>query len=186
MSIEFERITKDNYRAALALTLPATQRKFVASNQQSLAEAYVWPAARPCLVRHDGQPVGFVMTFPFEQDGRAALNLVRIMIDRRFQRRGLGRAVMGRLLDDSRAEGFCLMTLSVLPDNRVAISLYESLGFRNVGQEAGELRFERELCATPECVLRRGERQLGLMEAGDEFEAKKAVTTDHDPVSGAC
>lgn len=146
MSIEFERITRDNYREALALTLPEAQQRFVASNQQSLAEAYVWPAARPRLVRHDGQAVGFVMTFPFEQEGRAALNLVRIMIDGRFQGRGLGRTVTGQLLDDSRAEGFCLMTLSVQPDNRTAISLYEALGFRNVGEEAGELRFERDLC----------------------------------------
>jgi diamine N-acetyltransferase len=143
--IEFEPITQENYREVLALAVPAAQRRFVASNEKSLADAYVWPAARPRLVRHEGEAIGFIMTFPFEQDGRAALNLVRIMIDRRFQRRGLGRAAMERLLDESRTEGFSLMTLSVLPDNRAAISLYQELGFRNVGVEGGELRFERDL-----------------------------------------
>lgn len=145
VSIEFEPITQENYREVLALRLPAAQRRFVASNEKSLAEAYVWPAARPRLVRQYGRAVGFIMTFPFEQDGHAALNLVRIMIDGRFQRRGLGRAVMERLLDDSRTEGFSLMTLSVLPDNLAAVSLYEELGFRKVGVEGRELRFEREL-----------------------------------------
>ena len=145
MPIEFEPVTRDNYREAMALTVPAAQRRFIATNERSLAEAYVWTTARPYLIRRDSDAVGFVMTFPFERDGEPALNLVRLMIDERFQRLGLGRAVMGRLLEMSQEEGFRLMTLSVLPDNGVAIALYESLGFRNVGQEADELRFEREL-----------------------------------------
>jgi len=94
-------------------------------------------------VEEDGEVVGFVMTFPFQERGERRLNLVRLIIDRRYQRRGLGRAVVERVLADAEQEGIVTVTLSVQPDNAPAIALYRATGFAQNGMDGTELRFER-------------------------------------------
>jgi ribosomal-protein-alanine N-acetyltransferase len=67
------------------------------------------------------------------------------MIDRRYQRRGLGRQVVARALADAKREGIATVTLSVLPDNAPAIALYRGSGFAESGMDGAELRFERRV-----------------------------------------
>jgi ribosomal protein S18 acetylase RimI-like enzyme len=141
--VRLVEIDRDNYRQAFQIELPNWQWQYVATLERSLAEAYVWSDARPRLVEVDGEIVGFVMTFPFEEDGERRLNLVRLVIDRRFQRRGLGRAVVERLLEEARREDIAAVTLSVHPDNAAAIALYRSAGFVQNGYDGTEFRFER-------------------------------------------
>jgi ribosomal protein S18 acetylase RimI-like enzyme len=141
--VRLVEIDRDNYRQAFQIELPNWQWQYVATPERSLAEAYVWSDARPRLVEVDGEIVGFVMTFPFEEDGERRLNLVRLVIDRRFQRRGLGRAVVERLLEEARREDIAAVTLSVHPDNAAAIALYRSAGFVQNGYDGTEFRFER-------------------------------------------
>ena len=57
-----------------------------------------------------------------------------LLIDRRFQRRGLGRAAMRALLHFICENTDCqIISLTCHPDNIPAISLYKSLGFRDEG-----------------------------------------------------
>jgi len=149
MGLTFAAIDLDNYRKAFQIELPDWQRRYVATPERSLAEAYVWRDARPRLVEQDGRVVGFVMTFPFEDDGERRLNLVRLLIDRRFQRRGIGRAVVDMLIEEAVQEGIVMVTLSVQPDNASAIALYRAAGFIETGADGEELRFERRLSQAP-------------------------------------
>ena len=149
MGLRFAEINSDNYRKAFEIELPDPQRKYVATPERSLAEAYVWRDARPRLVEQDGRVVGFIMTFPFDAEGERRLNLVRLLIDGRFQRRGIGRAVVGMLIDEAVDEGIAMVTLSVQPDNAPAIALYRATGFIERGIDGNELRFERRLAQAP-------------------------------------
>lgn len=149
MRLRFAEINQDNYRKAFEIELPDWQRKYVATPERSLAEAYVWADARPRLVLRDGHVVGFIMTFPFEEGGERRLNLVRLVIDGRYQRRGIGRAVVELLIDEAAYEGFVTMTLSVQPDNAPAIALYRAAGFVETGTDGNDLRFERRLTRAP-------------------------------------
>ena len=83
--------------------------------------------------------VGFTMLYPLGGEGEpAVINLVRFMIDHRFQRRGLGRLAMEAIIRNASSRpGVKVMQLSVLPQNQAAIKLYEALGFKDTGQRVG-------------------------------------------------
>jgi diamine N-acetyltransferase len=137
MRIRLKDIDAANWQEALGLELNPGQEHFVASNVYSLAEAYVkpdLPAYRPLAVYDGEQLVGFAM---YACDPRSAERhyVQRLMIDRRFQGRGYGRAAMVELLRLIRENENCEeITLTVDPDNANARRLYLSLGFEDTGQ----------------------------------------------------
>lgn len=64
--ISLRPIDSSNYRECIELSVAPDQQRFVASNLQSLAEAYVWrEAAEPYAVYSDDEMVGFGLLFPF-------------------------------------------------------------------------------------------------------------------------
>lgn len=50
-----------------------------------------------------------------------------------YRGRGLGKAITKKLIDEARARGITFVTLEVRRSNAVAIGLYSSLGFAEVG-----------------------------------------------------
>lgn len=137
-AIRLEPVTVDTYEAVLRLRVGEEQRTFVAPNVRSLADAWAYPRARPLAVLAGPELVGFALLHPVEGDDDA-LGLVRFMIDRRFQRRGLGRLAALALVDLATAEGYARLRLSVEPENTGARALYEGCGFRATGEtEDGE------------------------------------------------
>lgn len=99
-----------------------------------------WPAAafiRELAARHNryvaarvgGRLVGYA---GISRLGRAApfeYEVHTIGVDPDYQRHGIGRALMDRLLADARGAVF----LEVRTDNEPAIALYQSMGFVTVG-----------------------------------------------------
>lgn len=143
MRIRLSDIDAGNWHEALRLEPAPGQEHFVAPNIYSLAEAFVkpeWAVYRPLAVYHEEEMVGFAM---YAGDPASAKNhyVQRLMIDRKFQGRGFGRAAMVELLkligeDESCEE----VTLTVNPDNTNARNLYRSLGFEDTGRiHLGEL-----------------------------------------------
>ena len=61
------------------------------------------------------------------------------MIAEEHQHRGMNRRAMQRVLEHWRELGVTAARTSVVPSNTGATRLYESLGFRLVGEEDGEL-----------------------------------------------
>lgn len=133
-------MTADNYAAVIALAVGTDQQGLVASNVRSLADAYVYPAAQPYAVVHAGEHVGFVLLFPLTEDQVVTgWNLVRLMIDHRFQRRGYGGAALEATIELVRGtpEPGRFVQLSVLPHNDVALALYAVHGFSRTGEVVG-------------------------------------------------
>jgi ribosomal-protein-alanine N-acetyltransferase len=58
-------------------------------------------------------------------------HIMNIAVDPAWRRRGIGAALMARLID--RAGADAPYTLEVRPSNAAAIALYERLGFRSAG-----------------------------------------------------
>jgi diamine N-acetyltransferase len=141
--IDLRALTRANLVACLDLDVLPEQRRFVAPNVRSIAEAYVLPAADPRIVYADDEAVGFVLFHPNE-DGPGHY-IVRFMIDHRYQGQGLGRRALASAVDwvaaETRADR---VRLSVLSENRVARSLYRSAGFVETGDiDRGELVMEK-------------------------------------------
>lgn len=146
--IHFEKVCDDNVWKIIKLTVNESQENFVATNTQSIIEAYTTitsgHVALPFGIYDDKTLVGFVMfgygttgdeDEPSVADGNYCL--WRFMIDRNHQGRGLGRAALAAALEYLRSEPcghaeYCW--LSYEPENTVAKALYGSAGFRENGE----------------------------------------------------
>lgn len=146
--VTLRKITADNLWQIVALEVAEDQRHFVADNTRSILEAYAaisgGGTALPLGVYAGETPVGFVMlSYGCEDwpDAPAIAHnnycLWRLMIDRRFQGRGYGRAALAEALCYVRTLPFgsaeCCW-LSYEPENTVAAKLYHSFGFRETGE----------------------------------------------------
>ena len=137
-------VTSDNYDAALELGVAPDQQRFVAPIVKSLADSAVWVDARLRVARHDDVLIGYMMIFPFDRDGEKLVNIVRLMIDQRFQGRGLGRKLLIATLEETVFYAPDRIRISADPANHVALSLYESVGFVQAGMEEGEVALYRK------------------------------------------
>lgn len=141
MTIQLVTVTPENHQALRALDVTQDQIRFVASVEKSLADAYVYKDAIFRGALENGVACGYVLVFPFFQDEQRIVNIVRLMIDSRFQGRGLGRALLNATIEwiDTFTPSVDLIRISTLPDNIAALSLYESFGFMRQGIEEGEI-----------------------------------------------
>jgi diamine N-acetyltransferase len=155
--ISLRPVDTTNYRECIELSVAREQQGFVASNLQSLADAYVWrEAAEPFAVYSDGELVGFALLFPFAGDAdddsipepgtERGMVLVRLMIDARFQGRGYGRDALDAIVENVRNRGLPTIRLSVVPENEQALEFYRRNGFAETGAiHGGEIVMERQL-----------------------------------------
>jgi diamine N-acetyltransferase len=154
--VSLRQVDSANYREVIELTVAPDQQEFVASNVQSLADAYVYRDAEPYALYADDQLVGFALLFPLAEGASggavpkgAVLRgyiLVRLMIDARFQGRGFGRDALAAVVETVRARGLGTMRLSVVPENVQALEFYRRNGFAETGElEGREIVMERDL-----------------------------------------
>jgi len=155
--ISLRPVDASNYRECIELTVAPEQQRFVASNLQSLAEAYVWrEAAEPFAVYSDDELVGFALLFPFAGDvdddsipdpgTERGMVLVRLMVDARFQGRGYGRDAVEAIVENVRDRGLGTIRLSVVSENEQALEFYRRNGFAETGAiHGGEIVLERAL-----------------------------------------
>ena len=141
--VELRDVTAKNWRAIARLELAPDQRDLVASNLHSVAESKFDPDARPRAVYAGGDPIGFLM---YDASDDVAL-IYRFMIDRRHQGKGYGRAALILALDEIKAmQHVRKVSISYMPDNKVAKALYASVGFKEAGlDEDGEMMAELTL-----------------------------------------
>ena len=156
--MELRKADLSNVWALTALSVSPEQKDFVASNAESLIEAYAtqssgYPAMAFGLYEGD-EPVGFAL-FGYgrmEGDPEVAQDnyiLCRFMIDQRYQGRGLGKRGLQACLDYLRTYP-CgparQVWLSYEPENAAARALYHGAGFRENGEMCGgEIVAVREL-----------------------------------------
>ena len=132
--VEFRKITEDNYDDCLKLSVSDNQKNFVASNTYSLVQAWVfYDTAYPFAIYADDIMVGFIMMGFYIPKG--VYTVWRLMIDKRFQGKGYGRAAL--LLAIKYLEekyNVSEIYLSFCPENSVAEELYSSVGFQRTGE----------------------------------------------------
>ena len=141
--IHLEPVTKDNLDEVLSLTVHDSQKGFVSTTAESLAEAYVYEDTAFPFAVYDGQEiVGFIMMGWYE--AKHYYTLWKLLIDRDHQRKGYGRKALelGIAFLKDRFHVTEIYT-GVSPGNQAARQLYLSLGFRETGLEENNMI---ELC----------------------------------------
>ena len=149
--VHLEKITCKNAEEIIDMDIYESQYPFVSDNVETLAEAYVAITsddayAYPFAICDDDTPVGFLMLGYNEAalDGPEApaslrnnYSLWRLMIDKRYQRKGFGREAVRLALEfirtwpHGKAEA-CVTSYN--PENEVAKKLYASFGFEENGE----------------------------------------------------
>ncbi len=134
MNVSLQKIDQDNWRECIQLEVREDQRRFIAPNVRSLAEAcadrtFIPLAIYPesCRGPGRGAMVGFIM---LEVKGDGIGFIQRMMIDRNHQRQGYGRAAMIEAIRRLRLHPEVeRIATSHCHDNEVAAKFYRSLGF---------------------------------------------------------
>ncbi len=151
--LRLEKLTKRNVWKVMRLSVTKEQDDFVATNMQSVIEAYIerdeGGYAFPFALYDGDVPVGFLMIGygadsadddpPSVAEGNYCL--WRLMIDKNYQGRGYGREAVALALDFVRTfpcghAEYCY--LSYEPENAVAAKLYASFGFCENGEKDGD------------------------------------------------
>ena len=99
-------ITEENWLEAASLSVAEEQKNFVAPAVGILARGYVYRDcnARVWMIEWNGQPVGLALVREFTEEP-LGYDLQQLMIDRRFQGRGIGTAALRLILEGLREEG---------------------------------------------------------------------------------
>ena len=145
--ITLRKITLENRRAVFNLEVSEEQRRFVASNLSSMASCYVLAIngghPLPFAIYADEQPVGFVMLtygitgYELPSIADDSYCILRLMIDKQYQKQGYGREAMKKILEFIRTfpagpARYCWIPYG--SDNSTAKRFYESFGFRDNGE----------------------------------------------------
>jgi ribosomal-protein-alanine N-acetyltransferase len=75
--------------------------------------------------------------------GAGESHILNLCVDDTLRGRGIGRQMLGLLLDRSRDAGMEDVFLEVRPSNRMALALYQSVGFVQVGVRRGYYQAEQ-------------------------------------------
>ena len=143
MSVTLREITAATVGQVIRLAVAPEQQRFVAPNAYSLSEALFTGEAWYRAAYDGDELAGFVMLYDETQRDAppAAPKMVlwRLMVDQRFQGRGVGRAMMGHVMDHARGRGFRELYTSWVPAPGGPEPFYRALGFVPNGEvDAGE------------------------------------------------
>lgn len=136
MNVSLRKIDESNWRECISLQVKDEQKSFVATNVNGLALAYAHKEMEPRAIYAGDEMVGFIMYARDPDDGLYYIN--RFMIDKNYQRKGLGREALSILINELKADGVESVDIIHKPDNIVAINLYRGLGFELTEHTLGD------------------------------------------------
>jgi L-amino acid N-acyltransferase len=80
----------------------------------------------------DGDVIGWARLLPWRQRGFEVVEDL-VYVDPLYQKKGVGRELLARLIEAARETGCRTIVASVAADNRAGLRLHQSLGFEVVG-----------------------------------------------------
>ena len=140
MNIQLIEINRDNWEQVIALKVHDEQNNFVASNLYSLVQAKYQPECKPLAIYDDCLLVGFLM-YVIPTAEQNDYWIYRLMIDKNHQQKGYGKIAMQQVVDLIKQDKeYSKIYISFEPNNLVAKTLYERLGFVSTGEmDGGEI-----------------------------------------------
>lgn len=144
--VTLRKITPESVNAILALSVRDSQRRLVASNERSIAQAHFEESAWFRAIFADEEPVGFVMlhdeTLRAEPREQGYCFLWRMMVDQRFQGMGFGWRAMHLVIEHARTRPDVTRLLtSWHHGDGSAEGFYLKLGFSPTGVDGeGEMQ----------------------------------------------
>ncbi|MGR6010119.1 GNAT family N-acetyltransferase [Bacillus cereus] len=131
MTLHICEVTEKNWRSVAALNVAKDQQQFIESNAFSLAES-LYEGNGTSVGLYDGETlVGLMQCMDGIGKNVKSVWLDRFMIDQRYQGKGYAKRFLRLLIQFLQNKFECkTIYLSLHPDNKPAMGLYESFGFR--------------------------------------------------------
>ena len=104
--------------------------------RQDMAELLASPGVAGLLLQTNGEDAGLALWRTAADEAE----LLTLAVQRGRWRRGIGRTLLGWVVDRVREQGAQTLFLEVGADNAAARSLYAQAGFAEVGRRAGYYR----------------------------------------------
>lgn len=139
--ITLQDVSYENLRAVIKIyeTLSESDKKHVAPNVVSLAEAYLnYDIAWPKAIVLDETIIGFVMlgldNYIAKEEEWPVYFLWRFMIGGEYQGKGYGKAVLNMLVDKCKAENIRYLYVSSTKYDPMPYEMYIKYGFVDTGE----------------------------------------------------
>lgn len=142
-NVYFKDIDCTNEYIVRNIKLKSGQEKFIENVDECLDEAKTYSGWHPVAIYLEDNIIGFAMYGSFGINKDTWID--RIMIDEKYQGKGLGRIAMMKLIEIvSKEFGVNVIYLSIIEENKTAYHLYKSMGFEfmNERDPNGELIFK--------------------------------------------
>ncbi|MTI49922.1 GNAT family N-acetyltransferase [Sporosalibacterium faouarense] len=132
--ISLKKITEDNYKECLELSVAENQKSFVSSIENSLAKAYVFSnIVTPFAIYSDETMVGFIL-LRFNEE-YSNYFIWQFMIDEKYQGRGFGKQSMIVAIEWMKQDKRCdSIVIAYIKGNDRAEKLYTKLGFQQMNE----------------------------------------------------
>jgi len=149
-NLEFREINKDNFYDVCLLDAKSEDKEFVASNEMSLAEAYLFKSmgayVLPIALYRNRAPIGFIMITKgyignnIKDEYLNNYCILRMMIEAKHQNKGLGKLALKQLIEILKSisinESF--VWISTDEKNAKAIHVYEENNFKRTNDYCGD------------------------------------------------
>lgn len=140
--VNLREVTAETVRTICNLEVHPDQKRFVAPNSVSIAQAYFEPNAWFRAIYAEDVPVGFVMLY--SESEKSEYFLWRFMIDADYQLHGFGSQALGLVIEHVRSlPGADEFHTSCVSEQGGPEPFYAKHGFERTGKVLGE---EVELC----------------------------------------
>lgn len=138
MAILLKAIDQSNYKECAELSVFEDQVNFIAPNWYSLLEANYEPDRFPFAIYEQENLIGFIMFSFYPADADYPLDswwIERFMIGQEHQAKGYGtKGLLAAIALFREQINQKELRIAAVPDNQVAIKLYESTGFVQTGE----------------------------------------------------
>ncbi|EEL51078.1 MULTISPECIES: GNAT family N-acetyltransferase [Bacillus cereus group] len=133
MNLHICEVTANNWRSVAALNVTKEQQQFIESNAFSLAESLYEENGTSVGLYDEEILIGYAMYGWYSAKDNSVW-LDRFMIDYHFQGNGYAKRFLHLLIQYLQQKFQCKkIYLSLHPENKLAMKLYESFGFRLTG-----------------------------------------------------
>ena len=140
--ISLQEINKENYERVVRLELTEKQKEVIATNLESLAQAYACrDICKAFAICNDEEVVGFMLLQVDKNDDY--FDIWRIMIGKQFQGKGFGEQALLLAVDFQIKQGAKVIHMSHQTNNYGPSKLYQKVGFKYTDEiEDGEVLME--------------------------------------------
>ncbi len=152
-AVSLELLSRKTRPVFFQIRITEEQTAYLHLNPRALLRQvfFSFGCGKLCLIRAGGQYCGFVCMWINPRIGK--YTVAPLVIDQRFQRRGIGRQALFQVCDYLFSRGADRVLLSVHPDNFAAIAMYEQIGFIFTNSQWGPvekvMRLDRDVYESP-------------------------------------